>query len=39
MTDTKLSRVKPIPAQGHMDGAFLEWALEAFSGYAAVDEL
>jgi len=22
-----------------MDGAFLEWALEAFSGYAAVDEL
>src|SRR6266849_8824986 len=26
-------------AQGHMSGAFLEWALEAFSGYAAVDEL
>src|SRR4029450_5550346 len=26
-------------AQGHMGGAFLEWALEAFSGYAAVDEL
>jgi len=25
--------------QGHMGGAFLEWALEAFSGYAAVDEL
>ena len=22
-----------------MDGAFLDWALEAFSGYAAVDEL
>jgi len=22
-----------------MDGAFLEWALEAFSGSAAVDEL
>ena len=26
-------------AQGDMSGAFLEWALEAFSGYAAVDEL
>jgi hypothetical protein len=26
-------------AQGHRGGAFLEWALEAFSGYAAVDEL
>src|ERR671926_667820 len=26
-------------AQGHMGSAFLEWALEAFSGYAAVDEL
>lgn len=26
-------------AQGHMGGAFLEGALEAFSGYAAVDEL
>src|SRR6266705_2027840 len=26
-------------AQGHMGGAFLEWALEAFSGYAAVDAL
>ena len=26
-------------AQGHIQGAFLEWALEAFSGYAAVDEL
>jgi len=26
-------------AQGHIGGAFLEWALEAFSGYAAVDEL
>src|SRR5713226_1602719 len=26
-------------AQGHMGGAFLEWALEAVSGYAAVDEL
>src|SRR6266436_7898490 len=26
-------------AQGHMGGAFLAWALEAFSGYAAVDEL
>jgi hypothetical protein len=25
-------------AQGHLQGAFLEWALEAFSGYAAVDE-
>jgi hypothetical protein len=22
-----------------MNGAFLEWALEAFSGYVAVDEL
>jgi len=22
-----------------MDGAFLNWALEAFSGYVAVDEL
>jgi Transposase len=26
-------------AQDHIQGAFLEWALEAFSGYAAVDEL
>src|SRR6266403_5318049 len=26
-------------AQGYMSGAFLEWALAAFSGYAAVDEL
>jgi len=26
-------------AQGHIHGTFLEWALEAFSGYAAVDEL
>src|SRR3989454_3787743 len=26
-------------AQGHIPGTFLEWALEAFSGYAAVDEL
>src|SRR6266571_7014127 len=26
-------------AQEPMGGAFLEWALEAFSGYAAVDEL
>src|SRR5712671_4309246 len=26
-------------AQEYMGGAFLEWALEAFSGYAAVDEL
>src|SRR6266851_6046687 len=26
-------------AQGSMSGAVLEWALEAFSGYAAVDEL
>src|SRR6266478_3692816 len=26
-------------AQGDMSGAFLEWALEAFSGYAAVDAL
>jgi hypothetical protein len=26
-------------AQGQVRGAFLEWALEAFSGYAAVDEL
>ena len=25
--------------QDHIQGAFLEWALEAFSGYAAVDEL
>src|ERR1700675_3378454 len=26
-------------AQGQMSGAFLDWALEAFSGYVAVDEL
>lgn len=26
-------------AHVHMDGAFLDWALEAFSGYVAVDEL
>src|SRR5919109_563 len=26
-------------AQGHIQGTFLEWALAAFSGYAAVDEL
>ena len=26
-------------AQGHMGGAFLDWALEAFSGYVAADEL
>ena len=26
-------------AQGHIGSAFLEWALETFSGYAAVDEL
>jgi len=26
-------------AQGQMDGAFLDWALEAFSGYVAADEL
>ena len=26
-------------AQGYGQGAFLEWALETFSGYAAVDEL
>jgi hypothetical protein len=26
-------------AQGQIGGAFLEWALAAFSGYAAVDEL
>src|SRR6266571_387411 len=26
-------------AQGHLGGAFLEWAREAFAGYAAVDEL
>jgi hypothetical protein len=26
-------------AQGHIQGTFLEWALEAFSGYVAVDEL
>src|SRR6266849_10697818 len=26
-------------AQGHIQGAFLEWALETFSGYVAVDEL
>jgi hypothetical protein len=25
-------------AQGQMDGAFLDWALEAFSGYVAADE-
>src|SRR5713226_5166936 len=26
-------------AQGQMDGACLDWALEAFSGYVAADEL
>src|ERR1700704_5048834 len=26
-------------AQGQMDGAFLDWALETFSGYVAADEL
>src|SRR2546430_1828386 len=26
-------------AQGKMDGPFLDWALEAFSGYVAADEL
>src|SRR2546422_2100992 len=26
-------------AQGHMTGAFLDWALETFSGYVAADEL
>jgi Transposase len=26
-------------AQGQMDGAFLDWALKAFSGYVAADEL
>src|SRR5712691_4787019 len=26
-------------AQGHMSGAFLDWALAAFSGYVAADEL
>src|ERR1700675_1778893 len=26
-------------AHGQMDGAFLDWALEAFSGYVAADEL
>src|SRR6516165_4930575 len=26
-------------AQGQMEGAFLDWALEAFSGYVAADEL
>jgi Transposase len=26
-------------AQGHIGGAFLDWALEAFSGYVAADEL
>ncbi len=26
-------------ALGYLQGAFLEWALEMFSGYAAVDEL
>jgi hypothetical protein len=26
-------------AQGHLGGAFLAWALEAFAGYVAVDEL
>src|SRR5206468_4679111 len=25
--------------QGHMIGAFLDWALETFSGYVAADEL
>src|SRR5919108_2670480 len=33
------SRLGEKKAQGHMGGAFLEWALQAFSGYAAVDEL
>src|SRR6266705_2030403 len=26
-------------AHGQMDGAFLDWALESFSGYVAADEL
>src|SRR5712691_10837291 len=26
-------------AQGHLQGAFLAWALETFAGYVAVDEL
>src|SRR2546428_14079220 len=26
-------------AQGQMEGAFLDWALETFSGYVAADEL
>jgi Transposase len=26
-------------AQRHLDGAFLDWALESFSGYVAADEL
>src|SRR6267143_1815200 len=33
------SRLGGKRAQGHMSGAFLDWALEAFSGYVAADEL
>src|SRR6267143_1053790 len=33
------SRLGEKKAQGHMSGAFLDWALEAFSGYVAADEL
>src|SRR5712692_3244802 len=33
------SRLGEKKAQGHMTGAFLDWALETFSGYVAADEL
>src|SRR6266478_2631427 len=33
------SRLGEKKAQEHMNGAFLDWALEAFSGYVAADEL
>src|SRR5438445_9916590 len=32
-------RVGGKKAHGQMDGAFLDWALESFSGYVAADEL
>src|SRR5207245_11143760 len=32
-------RVGGKKAHGQMDGAFLDWALAAFSGYVAADEL
>src|SRR6266478_5795107 len=33
------SRLGEKKAQEHMNGAFLDWALETFSGYVAADEL